>query len=477
MMSFAVSSRTTSRRVLARRELIRRELARRRLLDWCRYVDSGYMSPPHIELLAEHLEKVERGEIRRLYVEMPPRHGKSEMVSVNFPPWYLGRNPDKRVILASYASELAVGFSRRAKARFSEYGQIFGQRVSRESSAAYRWDLAGKRGGMFAIGVDGGSTGKGASLFINDDLVKDRKEADSESRRNDIWAWLNEVARTRLEPGGAMVVVGTRWHEDDPIGRIRQMVKRGEEEWVELRLPAEAEENDAIGRAVGAPLWPERYDEAALENIKATIGQRAWLALFQQRPTVASGNIFKRAWLKRYQREDLPRFDRIVLSWDCSFKDEHEAKSGNPDYVVGQVWGAKGPRRYLLDQVRSQMAFPETLRAIKGLSDAWPRRAAILIEDKANGSAVISTIKRVAPGVIAVEPEGGKIARANAVSSLVEAGDVWVPRDIDAPWVEEFVDEVCGFPRKKFDDQVDCMTQALNYMHDGSDWLADMMRN
>lgn len=468
----------TDRRREARSELARRELARRHLLDWCSYVDSGFMAPPHVRLLASKLEAIERGELTRLIVAMPPRHGKSEMVSLKFPPWYVGRQPKRRVILASYADDLARGFSRSGRDLLAEYGrQLFGVSVSPSSAAANRWNLHGYRGGMMSAGVGGSITGKGADLFVIDDPFKDRQEADSETIRAHRWSWFQEVARTRLEPGAAMVVMATRWHEDDISGRLIDANSKGEQNWEVLNLPAVAGAGDPLGRAPGQALWPERYDEGSLAELKTAVGTRGWLALYQQQPTSASGNIFKRDWFQRYHREDLPRkWEQLVISWDCSFKDERESKSGEPDFVVGQVWGCKGPRRYLLEQVRAQMGFTTTVRSVRDLHQAWPRATAILVEDKANGTAVMNTLKSTVPGIVAVEPEGGKIARANACAPLVEAGNVWLPLDADAPWVEGFMDECCGFPRKKNDDQVDAMTQALNYLHSDAGWLAALAK-
>ncbi len=417
-------------------------------------------------LLGDYLARVERGEISRLIVEMPPRHGKSETTTVKFPAYYLGKHPDRRVIIASHTGNLAARFSMRARNDLATYGpEVFGVGVNPDVSAMYRWDVKDPNakpgqppGGTIAAGVGGPITGQGAHLATIDDPVKDAEAANSKVQRDAVWDWYRFVLRTRLFPEAAVILVLTRWHEDDLAGRLLKQAQEDPEadQWTVLRLPAIAEdEDDPLGREIDQALWPEQYDEKALAAVKATVGSYVWAALYQQRPSPAEGNIFKREWWEFY-REIPSGLDEIIQSWDCAFKGQADS-----DYVVGQVWGRKGADKYLLDQVRGRMSFTATLTAIRTLSAKWPNSWAKLIEDKANGTAVIDTLKQEISGLIAVEPEGGKVVRAQAVSPDIEAGNVYLPDSSIAPWIHDFIEECTAFPNGANDDQVDAMTQTL----------------
>jgi len=252
----------------------------------------------------------------------------------------------------------------------------------------------------------------------------------------------------------------TRWHEDDLVGRL---LREHAGEWTLVNLPALAEPNDPLGRVEGEALWPERYDVAALSTIKTTVGARTFEALYQGHPSPQEGSIFRRGWWGTYPlppAEQARNMRQIILSWDCAFKDLETS-----DFVVGQVWGRRDADVFLLDQVRGRMDFPTTVRAVKSLAAKWPQATAKLIEDKANGTAVIATLKREVPGLIPVEPEGGKIARANAVSPYVESGNVFLPSLQHAPWINDFLEEYASFPHGRNDDQVDAGTQALAHLY------------
>jgi len=445
--------------------------ARAHLLGYASYIDPTYKRPPHIWLLAEHLMAVEAGRIKRLIVELPPRHGKSETTTVKFPAWYLGRNTSKRVIIASHTASLAARFSMRARNDFEQFApEIWGVSLSKDASAMYRWDIEDPDmpegqppGGMIAAGVGGPITGHGAHLAIIDDPVKDAEDANSETQREAKWDWYRFVLRTRLMPGGAIVLVLTRWHEDDLAGRLLKAAESDPDadQWTVLRLPAIAEDGelDPLGREPGEALWPEQYDEAALREIKSSVGSYVWAALYQQRPTPAEGGVFKRQWWK-YYRVAPGRFEEVIQSWDMTYKDNKDN-----DFVVGQVWGRIGADKYLLDQVRERMDFPTTVQAVKNLTAKWRTAHRKLIEDKANGPAVISSLRSKISGLIAVNPQGGKEARAAAVSPDVEAGNVYLPDPTIAPWIGDFVEECAAFPGGAHDDQVDAMTQALVYFN------------
>lgn len=408
---------------------------------------------------------VERGDISRLIVMMPPRHSKSETTTVKFPGWYLGKHPDRRIIIASHTASLAARFSMRTRNDFGQYAPaVWGLNVNPDVSAMYRWDVLDEKadpgrppGGMLAAGIGGPITGQGAHLAIIDDPLKDAEAAASKLQRDAMWDWYRFVLRTRLFPNAAVILVLTRWHEDDLAGRLLKAAKEDPkaDQWAILRLPALAEEDDPLDRVPGQALWPEQYDETALEATRASVGSYVWAALYQQRPQPAEGGIIKRGWWKFY-REPPGAFDEIIQSWDMTFNDTKVS-----DYVVGQVWGRKGADKYLLDQVRDRMDFPTTIQAVKSLSSKWPQAVAKLVEDKANGPAVISTLKHEIAGLIPVEPQGSKEARAYAVSPHIEAGNVHLPDPAKAAWIHDFLEECTAFPGAAHDDQVDAMTQAL----------------
>jgi len=852
---------------------VREERARQSLSYFLGYESHGdWKSAPHLELLCSKLEAVERGEILRLMVFKPPRHGKSEVISKKFPARYLGRNPRNEIIMASYSADLAYDHSRIARDTLKEWGpKLWGVNVSKDSGAADRWGIAGTRGGLTAAGVGGPITGRGANVILIDDPIKNSEEADSVLMRERLWNWYRTTLRTRLAPGGAIVLVMTRWHCilaktpilcynglvnidnikrgdkvytsnglqevmataskeysgdiykivtfysplpipctpehkiltdsgwksaesitkndyiafpildgwindnelinyqvnpkehavtgstkrkgnkipkdalekylkegltyqqiadiygykakqtiyefaimyglnrgsfncinadyifdpdfwwvvgiwlaegtittgrmtsnnpsvvrftlgkdeinfasriydimgkygivvnihntgkstidvkfssyqiaeflskfgkgahnkylpdwviklpdkyfyplahgywqgdgcydhrigyrftsvstallfgfqmaflkrnficgvvqtrfkgrrnglingkeiysgdcyelrikqqlpppftdpdfkppthrggyikdkilytkvksttvenysgfvfdlqtpahdfllpgglvhncDDLAGRLLQEMKSGAgEQWEILNLPAQAEEGDILGRKPGEWLWPERYPPEEYEQIKKAVGTRAWISLYQQRPSPDEGGLLKRHWW-RYYSVMPDRFDEIIQSWDCTFKDKDTS-----DYVVGQVWGRINSDKYLLDQVRGRMDLPGTIEALEKLSKRWPQARVKLIEGKANGPAVIQMLRHKMTGLIEVEPKGGKIARANAVSPEIESGNIYLPESKIAPWIEEFVEECSVFPNGKHDDMVDAMTQAL----------------
>lgn len=466
----------------------KRELARRSYRDYVEYVHHGhYRHFRHTELICRHLQPIADGEQHFIMIEMPPRHGKSMTVTETFPSFYIGRNPDKRVITAAYSDGLATKFGRVNRNKFNEFApEIFGVQLSESNAATKDWGVSGHNGGMISTGIGGSITGQGADLMIIDDPIKNMKEAQSQLIRDNIWDEWEATLSTRLHDGASVIVIMTRWHEDDLIGRL---LARSPRNWERLRLPAIAEdEDDLLGREIGEALCPELgFDEQWAEEKKTEVGSRTWAALYQQRPTPAGGNVFKKEWFKFYVMDQaqkrewglsddvavLPKtFDKQAQSWDCTFKD-----SETSDYVAGQVWAKKKADFFLLDQVHDRLNFPATIKAIKHMTDKWPNAKAKYIEDKANGSAVIQTLQHEINGIIAVEPEGGKEARANAVSPFVEAGNVYLPHPNICPWVNDFLEEAAAFPNGKHDDMVDGMTQALNKMQTAKSNPLDRYKN
>jgi predicted phage terminase large subunit-like protein len=455
---------------------IRAERARRRLQDFTTYTYPDYEANWHHQKLCEYLERWAFGDIDRLMVFMPPRNGKSELVSRRLPAFIFGHEPDASIIATSYGSDLASRMNRDVQRIIDSpsYHAIFpdttlnGSNVRTVANGSYLrnsdiFEIVNHKGVYKSSGVGGAITGMGMKFGIIDDPYKNRQDANSQTVRESIWDWYVSTFYTRLEKGGKVLITLTRWHEDDLAGRLLKLARSdpSADQWVVVNFPAIAEgdlhEDDP--REEGDPLWPAKYPLKELLKIKATVGSYEWNALFQQRPSPAGGNIFNRSWWKYYKV--LPnRFDELIQSWDCTFKDNKDS-----DYVVGQVWGRIGADKYLIDQVRDKMNFPTTVQAIRNLTAKYPETRAKYIEDKANGSAIIQTLSSEINGIIAVNPDGGKIARAQAVSPDVEAGNVYLPDPSIAPWINDFVEEATSFPNGAHDDQVDGMTQAVNQIN------------
>lgn len=458
-------------------EEARRELARRTMGDFVLYVDDNYRMNWHHRLLCDYLDKLACKEIRRLMVFMPPRHGKSELVSRKFPAYLLGRNPDTSIISCSYSADLASRMNRDVQRLIDSerYLELFpGTQLSNQHTRRFyetrytrnnnMFEVVDKKGTYRSSGVGGGITGMGGEYIIIDDPVKNREDADSATIREKIYDWYTSTLYTRLEKDGCILLTLTRWHEDDLAGKLLKAAQEGADQWTILELPAVCEypPKPYDVRQEGEALWKWKYDEEALEKMKVTVGSRDWAALYQQHPTPGEGGTFKREWWNYYKVLPDGLYD-FVQSWDCTFKDAQSS-----DYVVGQVWARKGSSRYLLDQVRGRMSFTETLRAIRSLSAKWPQAIRKLVEDKANGTAVIDVLRKEIPGLIPVEPEGGKIVRANAVTAVAEAGNIYLPDPSIAPWVHDFVEEHAVFPNGANDDQVDAQTQANTYYNSSS---------
>jgi predicted phage terminase large subunit-like protein len=431
-----------------------------------------YILADHLALLDDRLCQLARGDIKRLMVFMPPRHGKSELCSKYFPAWFIGAYK-QRVILTSYEATFAASWGRLARNVLTEYGQpIFGVRVAQDSSAADHWELEGAQGQhgvMFTAGVGGGITGKGGNLII-DDPVKNMEEALSATMREKTWQWYTSTAYTRLEPEGWILVIQTRWHDDDLSGRIlaRSQEELGDgEPWEVISLPAIAESDEAYAitddepfiRKEGDPLWPARFDAQRLGKIRSDVGSVVWTALYQQRPTPAAGMIWRLEWFNRWR--ELPEITYKIQTVDSAFQTTMSA-----DYSVIATWGLAGSRYVLIDAWRDRVEFPELKRAIVD-QDAKHKPSAIYIEKKASGQSAIQELNRETNlPILEYEPKESKIARAQAVSPLAEAGHVYVPEV--ASWVADWLDEHARFPNGAHDDYVDTTSMALQLLRDGS---------
>lgn len=422
----------------------------------------GYKAAPHHLLIAETLYRVVKGKCKRLMIFMPPRHGKSMLCSEYFPAWYLGRRPDKQIIAATYAQQLADDFGRKVRNQMASdvYSLIFpDSRLSDDSQAANRLHTV-KGGAYFAVGAGGPITGRGADLLLIDDPIKGREDAESETMRQRLKDWYTSVARTRLMPGGSIVVIQTRWHEDDLAGWLLR--EHQHEGWEVLSLPALAEPGDVLGRDEGDPLWPEAYPTPELERLRLAIGSRDWAALYQQRPSAAEGGMFKREHWQYYRpTETNPAalvaslgIHFVVQAWDTAFK----TKETN-DYSVCVTIGVAASRYYILDVWRDRCEFPDLKRALVAQQAKWGAHS-VIIEDKASGQSLLQELRRnTRVPIIPVKADVDKVLRANAVTAIHESGLVYLPEG--EPWVSDFVDELAGFPTAPHDDQVDAFVHAL----------------
>jgi predicted phage terminase large subunit-like protein len=410
----------------------------------------------HHQLIISRLEAIERGEISRLMIFLPPRHGKSLIGSAIFPAWYLGRHPERHLIFATYGQELSDDSGRQVRDFIADpvHRAIFpGCSLREDSSAAHRFNTV-RGGAYFAVGRGGPITGRGAHLLVIDDPLKDCAEANSETVRRALYDWYSSVAYTRLAPNGAIVLIQNRWHEDDLAGRL--LANSFGDDWEVLSLPAIAEHDESFRRE-GEALWPDRFGLLELGKIRNALGGRAWASLYQQRPAAAEGTIFKRDWWQFYRPPVSAPFAQIVQSWDCAYK-----KGAENDFSACTTWGATSNGYYLIHLWKDKVEFPELRRVLGSLAEHW-NPTAILVEDRASGQSLIQELKSssVLP-VIPVKVDSDKVARAQAATPLLEAGKLFLPEG--ASWVEDFIDELAVFPNGAHDDCVDSTTQALNFL-------------
>jgi predicted phage terminase large subunit-like protein len=425
-------------------------------------------------VLARHLDLANRAflnvvdhKISRLLIAMPPRHGKSEFYSGYCPAWYTSRFPDNRVILASYAAEFAATWGRRARGLVSEFGpSLFDVDLKQDSKAADAWEIAGHRGGMQTCGVGGPLTGKGADLLIIDDPVKNAEEANSEVIREKTWEWYKSTAYTRLEPGGAVILIQTRWHEDDLAGRILAHAKETGEEWVIINLPALAEANDPLGRSEGEPLWKARYDSPDLERTKKTIGSYWFSALYQQRPVPPEGGMFKKAWFRYYTMDQdfywLERGGGIVKRESCrrfGTMDLAFTIKKTADYTVLIAW-AVTPRAQLLmlDMFRDRGDAPEFFTRVMDTMFSTHRLDYIGVEKVMGASLVTHGIRMAGKAIRLLVADTDKITRSIPIQVMMENGQVYIPKD--HPERETIEHELMSFPFGAHDDIVDCFSYA-----------------
>ena len=497
-----------------RAERIRRDLGRFVREAWP-ILEPGtpYVPNWHIDAICEHLEAVTAGEIGRLIINIPPRHMKSLAVTVFWPCWEWLSHPHRRFLFSSYAQVLSTRDSLKCRRLISQPGFADPRVPASERTLIERvgymglvamlaaardeepWALTGDQstkqrfentatGFRIATSVGGSATGEGGDRVVVDDPQK-ADEAQSDVMRESVLEWWDQTMSTRLNDPktGAFVIVMQRLHETDLTGHV---LAQGVYE--HLCLPAEYEpshpfvwpEDPRVEE--GALLWGAHVDRPSLEQMRRSLGSYGSAGQLQQRPAPDEGGILKRAWWRWWdgKRATAPHFEELVQSWDMSFGDNEEATSS---FVVGQLWGRFGADKYLIRQTRARMEFTESVAAVREMTTwadrEYPARAghSKLVEDKANGPAIISTLRREIPGMIGVNPRGDKIARARSVAPQVEAGNVYLPGAANAKhsdydpsstprWVRALVDECASFPAAAHDDQVDALSQALHRMAD-----------
>ena len=463
--AYVAQNELTNREYLAR-ELSRRELARRSYRRYLYYVHGASwkrtrMSDFLADTVQHFIEEDTGHPYDILLIETPPQHGKSMTVTESFPSWYLGRYPKNRVIEASYNEDTAKRFGRKNLEKVEMVGDaLFGlKKGSIWTNTEFEFDNGWGR--MISRGIMSGVTGNPANLLIIDDPVKNREEADSPTYRDKLWGEWQNTFKSRLAAGAKVIVIMTPWHEDDLAARM--LLNEPNAQLV--RLPIEAEEQDLLGRKVGDSLAPELgKDNVWLEQFKVGYvndpkkgGLRAWQALYQCSPRVEGGNLIRREWWKYYDPTEVKYFGTTVISVDAAFKD-----SDDNDYVAIQVWGKNGIDYYLRYSMNKHMDFPTTVQTLRLLRRLFPDTTYILIEDKANGSAIIQTLRHEFIGVIGITPKGGKVARVNAVAPAIESGHVFLPTG--ELWTEEFIDQFTAFPAGAHDDMVDACSQCLGFM-------------
>jgi predicted phage terminase large subunit-like protein len=447
--------------------LKRRQACRDKFMAFVQEVWPTFIGGRHHAKMADAFERVARGELKRLIINMPPRHTKSEFASYLLPAWFLGKFPQKKVIQTSHTAELAVGFGRKVRNLVDTdvYHQIFPDlSLSADSKAAGRWNTS-KGGDYFAIGVGGAVTGKGADVLIIDDPHSEQEAALAEINPDiydKTYEWYTSGPRQRLQPGGAIVIVMTRWSKRDLTAQVlKSAAQRGGDEWEVIEFPALLPS--------GQPLWPEFWSLKELAALKEELPNSKWMAQYQQNPTGDQSAIVKREWWKTWERDDPPQCEFILQSWDTAFE-----KTQRADYSACTTWGVfyhpddngiEQANIILLNAFRDRMEFPTLKRAAIDEYREWDPDS-IIIEKKASGAPLIYEMRAMGIPVQEFTPTRGndKISRLNAVSDLFASGRVWAP---GTHWAEEVIDEVASFPGGEHDDYVDTVSMAMHRFRKG----------
>ena len=441
-------------------EAKKKESARESFLGFVNYVWPAFIEGRHHKVVAEAFERVIKGDLKRLIINMPPRHTKSEFASYLLPAWFLGQNPGKKVIQASHTAELSVGFGRKVRnlVDSDDFKEIFPELALRaDSKAAGRWST-NQGGEYFAIGVGGAVTGKGADLLIIDDPHSEQDGQSIDAAVFDkTYEWYTSGPRQRLQPGGAIIIVMTRWHKRDLTGKIikSSTQREGVDDWELIEFPALMPS--------GNSLWPEFWSQDELLALKNELPAPKWEAQYQQSPTSEEGALVKREWWKRWERDRPPPCEFIIQSWDTAF-----LKTRRADFSACTTWGVfyqpddegqTRPNIILLDAYKERLEFPELKKTAMEFYNNWEPDACI-VEAKAAGTPLVFELRAMGMPVSEYTPSRGndKVARVNAVADMFASGVVWCP---ETRFAEMVIEEFASFPVGEHDDLVDSSTQAL----------------
>jgi len=451
-------------KITALLEMDRVERCKESFLFFAKQMWPVFISGRHHAIMADAFERVANGSLKRLIINMPPRHTKSEFASYLLPSWFLGKFPEKKIIQTAHTAELATGFGRKVRNLVSSeaYTKVFDTKLSTDSKAAGRWNTD-KGGDYFAIGVGGAVTGKGADLLIIDD-----PHSEQEAKQNNpavfdnVYEWYTSGPRQRLQPGGAIIIVMTRWAKRDLTGQIlKKSAGDGVDEWEVIEFPALLPS--------GTPLWPSFWTKAELEAIKAEIPVSKWEAQYQQNPTGNEGAIIKRSDWRMWEDRHPPHCEYIIQSWDTAFE-----KNNRADYSACTTWGVfDHPDKHgdmktniiLLDAFKQRMEFPELkAKAYELYQEFQPD--SLIIEQRAAGAPLIYELRKMGIPLQGFTPSKGndKISRVNSIADLFASGVVWCP---ETRWAEEVMDEMASFPNGDHDDLVDSSSQALMKFRQG----------
>jgi len=443
-------------------QLDRIDASHNNFIPFVRNMWPEFIAGKHHKIISEKLERVATGELKRLIINMPPRHTKSEFASYLFPAWMIGKNPSMKIIQATHTTELAVGFGRKVKNLLErdEYLEIFPDaKLAVDSKASGRWDTA--RGGMYyAVGVGSNLAGRGADLCIIDDPHSEQT-AMSNAGFDDAWDWYTGGPRQRLQPGGSIIVVMTRWSEKDLTGQLTRSMARDPlaDQWEIVEFPMELPSGDAC--------WPEYWSQADMVAVKASIPVSKWNAQYQQNPTGDETSILKREWWNLWEKDSVPALEYVIQSYDTAF-----SKKETADYSAITTWGvffpneSGTPNLILLDSLKGRWDFPELKAKAYELYKFWDPET-VIIEAKATGMPLTHELRNMGIPVVNFTPSRGndKVSRVHSVAPLFESGMIWAP---DETWAEELIEECAAFPNGEYDDLVDSTTQALMRYRQGN---------
>ena len=438
---------------------VKRENAQKDFMSFVHEMWPGFINGAHHKVMAKKFEDIANGKLKRLIINMPPRHTKSEFGSYMLPAWFLGRDPAKKIIQCSNTAELAVGFGRKVRnlVGSEQYARIFPNvNLRSDSKAAGRWST-NANGEYFAIGVGGTVTGKGADLLIIDDPHSEQEAAIAATNPevyDKVYEWYSSGPRQRLQPGGAIIVIMTRWSKKDLTGRIlKSAIEKDGDEWETIDFPAILPS--------GKALWPQFWDIKELEVLKEELPVSKWNAQYQQQPTSEEGALVKREWWKVWDNDNPPQCQFVIQSWDTAF-----TKNERSDYSACTTWGVfylnedeMQPNVILLDAYKARLEFPELKEKASNMYKEWTPDA-FIVEAKASGLPLIGELRRMGIPVSEFTPTRGndKIARLNSITDLFASGKVWAP---PRRWADEVIEEMASFPNSDHDDLVDSSTQAL----------------